>query len=148
MHFLRQPQQLLIGNETETADFASALAQEILDSEQQVIIYLRGQLGAGKTTFSRYLIQAMGHQGNVKSPTYSLMETYELSSGLIIHMDLYRIADPEEIEFLGLADLLPEAKLCLIEWPSKAAAAIPAATVSINIGLGEQPEQRTVEIHL
>lgn len=121
--------------------FASAFNQLSAHSRQPLIIYLKGQLGAGKTTFSRHLIQALGHSGSVKSPTYSLMEVYHLEGGQasdnpisdILHLDLYRVVDPEEVEFLGLYDELEQAQLCLIEWPSKAPSEIPKADIILQL---------------
>lgn len=97
------------------------------------IIYLSGELGAGKTTFSRGFIQARGHAGAVKSPTYTLIEPYELARGKVFHLDLYRLSDPAELEFLGLADLLSEGGVCLIEWPERAASALPPPDLTVSL---------------
>ena len=92
-----------------------------------LVIHLEGDLGAGKTTFARALIQALGHHGRVKSPTYGLMEHYILDSFHVLHMDLYRIGDPDELAFLGIKDLLDERSLLLVEWPERGGDQLPAA---------------------
>jgi len=97
------------------------------------LIYLSGELGAGKTTLSRGFIQARGHRGAVKSPTYTLIEPYELSGGPVFHLDLYRLNDAAELEFLGLGDLLARNGVCLIEWPERAGDDLPPADLSIHL---------------
>ena len=91
----------------------------------QVSIWLEGDLGAGKTAFARALIHALGYSGRVKSPTYGLLEHYQLPGRQVLHMDLYRIGDPGELEFLGIPDLLDENTILLIEWPERGEGWIP-----------------------
>ena len=130
--------------ERKMQDFGAQLATAIGKIDAPLLMLLNGDLGAGKTTISRGLLQGLGHQGAVKSPTYTLVEPYELDIGVVYHFDLYRLIDSEELEHIGFSDYLSEAKLCIIEWPENGGSYIPQADISIDIKLHESGRQVTL----
>lgn len=97
------------------------------------LIFLRGELGAGKTTLCRGLLRGLGHEGLVKSPTYTLCEPYRLAAGRCLHCDFYRLSDPEEVEYLGLREQFAGDCLLLIEWPEIAGTVLPAPDLDIAL---------------
>lgn len=117
-------------NEIKLTQLAATLAACI---EKNLVIYVRGELGAGKTCFARGFIQALGHQGNVKSPTYTIVEEYSLLDHHIFHFDLYRLNDPEELEYLGIRDYKQTDAILLIEWPSRGENFIPLPDLDVDI---------------
>lgn len=110
------------------------LAQQLAPAASRgLVIHLHGDLGAGKTTFARALLKALGVGERVKSPTYSLIESYSLAGNNAHHLDLYRLADPEEVEWLGLPDLADRDALILIEWPERGGEHIPQADLRVEL---------------
>jgi len=97
-----------------------------------LVIYLRGELGAGKTAFARALIQSLGYTGRVKSPTYGILENYSAGGMNILHLDLYRINHPSELEQLAIRDLFDEKGLLLVEWPEKGGNCLPPADLQLQ----------------
>ena len=95
------------------------------------IVYLEGELGAGKTALARAILRGRGYSGKVKSPTYTLVEPYRIGNERVYHLDLYRLSDPEELEWLGLRDMLDAPALLLVEWPERGAGYLPAADLRI-----------------
>ncbi|HKE93267.1 MAG TPA: tRNA (adenosine(37)-N6)-threonylcarbamoyltransferase complex ATPase subunit type 1 TsaE, partial [Povalibacter sp.] len=111
-----------------------ALGRALLaPSDKALVIAIRGELGAGKTTLVGGVLNALGFGGTARSPTYTLIEPYETLTRRIFHLDLYRLADPQEVEALGLRDLLTADAALLIEWPERGAGVVPPADLAISI---------------
>lgn len=108
------------------------------------LITLQGELGAGKTTLVRGLLRALGHQGKVKSPTYTLVEPYELGDRRVYHFDLYRLGTADELDDIGLRDYLDADALCLVEWPERGAARLPVP--DLRLVLNHAGDARTVAL--
>ncbi len=121
---------------TDTESLGAALARSVpWTAPQALTVFLQGELGAGKTTLVRGLLRALGVEGTVQSPTYTLLECYETPAGRVLHLDLYRLAGDAEVASLGLRDELNPGVLLLIEWPERAVVALPPADLCIELSL-------------
>jgi len=128
-------QEFFIPDEKSMMHFGAEISDRFSDGG---IVFLQGDLGAGKTTLVRGLLRHLGYQGIVKSPTYTLVEPYQLDSRLIYHFDLYRLGDPEELEYMGGRDYWDSDALCLIEWPEKAQGYLPPADLNVLLSYHKQ----------
>ncbi|MEX0606148.1 MAG: tRNA (adenosine(37)-N6)-threonylcarbamoyltransferase complex ATPase subunit type 1 TsaE [Marinobacter sp.] len=137
-------QTVFLADEAKTERLGRHLAEAILSVKQGFTIFLQGTLGMGKTTLSRGLIRGLGHQGSVKSPTYTLVEPYEHLSPIAYHFDLYRLGDPEELEYVGIRDYFQGDNVCLIEWAERGQGILPEADLVIR--LETQHEGRSAAI--
>jgi len=142
--------------EAETASLAQYLAASIQENmehspQSHLNISLVGDLGAGKTTFARHLIQGLGYKGKVKSPTYTLCEPYELHSNqhayIAHHFDLYRMRDPLEWQEAGFVEYFDVPGFCLIEWPEKAKGTLPRFDIQITLAAGADENERAIELN-
>lgn len=109
-----------------------------LNCSPPFIVYLEGNLGTGKTTLVRGFLRQLGYQGRVKSPTYTLLEPYELAGQSYYHFDLYRLSDPRELDYLGIEDLLNRDAFLLIEWPEKGVGVLPQADLMVYFTHNDQ----------
>jgi len=130
-----------LADENEVVALAKSLCPHLVSP---FVFYLEGDLGAGKTTFARALIQSLGYPGRVKSPTYGLLESYQAAGFHILHLDLYRLESSGELDFLGLRDLFDNESILLVEWPGRGAGFLPPADVLMKFG--EQGDRRFVEL--
>ncbi|MEI6894645.1 MAG: tRNA (adenosine(37)-N6)-threonylcarbamoyltransferase complex ATPase subunit type 1 TsaE [Colwellia sp.] len=138
--------EYFLPDEAATIAIGSGLAEVLKKAtvQQALIVYLKGELGAGKTTLTRGFVRGMGHEGHVKSPTYTIVEPYELAQWRVFHFDLYRLADPEELEYMGIRDYFNNDCCCFIEWPEKGLGLLAKADLIINIAY--QDEQRVIKL--
>jgi len=129
------PETHNIATEADMIKFGQALASQLI---KPCVMTLSGDLGAGKSVLARAIVRALGHQGAVKSPTYTLVETYETDNWRIAHLDLYRLNDPEELHYLAFDDIVANSDLLLVEWPDRGGGLLPKVTIAVSIAYKEQ----------
>ncbi len=137
----------VLGDEAATQALGERLAAFLLDGppSQRLMATLSGPLGAGKSTLARAILRALGVRGTIRSPTYTLVEPYELTHGQQLrHLDLYRLGDPEELEFLGFFDDLRDSWLTLVEWPERVPAVLELADLRLQLRHGTGAHERRV----
>ena len=134
--------QFLLNTAEDTEAFGAKLFQVL---PEKCVIFLLGDLGAGKTTLVRGFMHAAGHTGTVKSPTYNIVEEYKLNNRLFFHFDLYRLVDPEELEWIGMTDYLQEQSICFIEWPEKGEGYLGSADVILSMTTTDRGRKLVVE---
>lgn len=145
---------LILNNESATESLAQKFSKALLgekiqeDKQKTWVIFLKGDLAAGKTTFVRGFLRATGYKGAVKSPTYTLVEPYESDEFFkepIYHFDLYRLSDPEELEFIGIREYFTQQAIVLIEWPERGIGFLPEP--DLELSFNTIPEGRKLDIH-
>ncbi|WP_250460173.1 tRNA (adenosine(37)-N6)-threonylcarbamoyltransferase complex ATPase subunit type 1 TsaE [Microbulbifer litoralis] len=140
LHLVDEEATVAAGEQLGRACLATGLAEGLT-------LYLHGQLGAGKTTFCRGVLRAFGHSGAVKSPTYTLVEPYELGAQRVFHFDLYRLGDAEELEFMGVRDYFAPGSLSLVEWPERGAGVLPEPDLEIELQVPDSGRQLQLMAH-
>ena len=138
---------LFLADESATENVGRALAQAVRRGNSGAVVFLQGNLGMGKTTVSRGVMRGMGHEGAVKSPTYTIVEPYEHLSPSVYHFDLYRLGDPEELEYLGIRDYFGGQSLCLIEWPERGEGILPPPDLNLDLSPEGEGRRLTCRAH-
>ena len=132
----------------DSADATTAFGRRLAEHcRPGCLIFLQGDLGAGKTTLARGFLRGLGYAGRVKSPTYTLVEPYDTSRGIAYHLDLYRLAEPEELEWLGIRDVLDGTHCCLIEWPQRGRGILPEPDLTVRLEAVDSGRRLTILAH-
>lgn len=134
--------QFLLNTAAETEAFGAKLLAAL---PEKCVVFLIGDLGSGKTTLVRGFMRAAGHTGTVKSPTYNIVEEYHINQRRFFHFDLYRLIDPEELEWIGISDYLQEQSICFFEWPEKGAGYIGSPDVILSLSATETGRLLVIE---
>ena len=132
-----------ISSEEEMLAFGAALANAI--EKNGAIVFLYGPLGAGKTTFTRGFLRGLGYHAKVKSPTYTLVEPYDVNGTTVYHFDLYRLTDSEELEHIGIREYFKSDAICLIEWPDKGFPLLPVPDLACYIAFADEGREMRIE---
>ncbi len=132
-------------DESEMVALGQQLGRAFAQYPAALTVHLLGDLGAGKTTLTRGILRAFGHAGAVKSPTYTLVEAYEFATRTVYHFDLYRLGDPEELEYMGIRDYFSANNVSLIEWPARGEGVLPAPELVIDISVAGAG--RRIDLH-
>lgn len=135
---------LFLSTEEDTLTFAAKMANAI---EEGMILFLNGPLGAGKTTFVRGFLRGLGFGGKVKSPTYTLVEPYELNHRFIFHFDLYRLHNANELEQIGIQEYFTPTSICLVEWPEKGFPLLPEPDLTCYINFVGENREIQIKAH-
>lgn len=126
-----------LADEAATVAAGMSVGRGLARCPQSLTLFLTGDLGAGKTTLTRGILNSFGHSGAVKSPTYTLVEEYHLAGRSLYHFDLYRLGDAEELEYMGIRDYFGAANICLVEWPERGAGVLPPADLQVSLQVQE-----------
>jgi tRNA threonylcarbamoyladenosine biosynthesis protein TsaE len=134
-------------DESEMVALGEQLGRAFVQYPAALTVHLLGDLGAGKTTLTRGILRAFGHAGAVKSPTYTLVEAYEFATRTVYHFDLYRLGDPEELEYMGIRDYFAANNVSLIEWPARGEGVLPVPELVIDISVAGAGRRLDLHTH-